>query len=190
VEAQVGNVWSMLRLGFGVGLAVALLFLVLSFVRPNRTVRAREHEERPESDERHEGDVGAETNAEGRPTYEEVFGLQHEHELDQTVEQDGDPEGDLEALDGDPEQLDGDPEELDGDPRQLGGDPEQLDGDPEALKSIRQWDEKYEGMVQEELQTQELMRQRREEFKARAEAAALRVKKLEAEPDEAPPTTD
>jgi peptidoglycan hydrolase CwlO-like protein len=190
VEAQVGNVWSMLRLGFGVGLAVALLFLVLSFVRPNRTVRAREHEERPESDERHEGDVGAETNAEGRPTYEEVFGLQHEHELDQTVEQEADLEGDPEALEGDAEALDGDAEDLEGDAEDLEGDPEQLDGDPEALKSIRQWDEKYEGMVQEELQTQELMRQRREEFKARAEAAALRVKKLEAEPDEAPPTTD
>jgi hypothetical protein len=204
VEARVGNVWSMLRLGFGVGLAVSLLFLVLAFVRP-RLVGARRHEERPENDERPEGDVGAQMNAEGQPkksptatsapTYEEVFGLQQD--FDQTVEHDGDLEADLETPDGDPgeldddqEHLDADPEQLDADPEQLDGDPEQLDGDPEALKSIRQWDEKYEGMVQEELKTQELMRQRREEFKARAEAAALRVKKLEAEPDEAPPTTD
>ena len=188
VEAQVGNVWSMLRLGFGIGLAVSLLFFVLTFVRPRRPVRAREHEDRPENDERHEGDVGADMTAKRQPSYEEVFGLQHE--LDQTVEQDGDPEGDVEALDGDAEPLDGGPEELDGEPEQLDGGTEELDGDPEALKSIRQWDEKYEVMVEEELQTQELMRQRREEFKARAEAAALRVKKLEAEPDEAQPTTD
>ena len=181
VEAQVGNAWSTLRLVFGVGLLVSLLFLVLAFVRPRRPVRARAHEERPENEERHEGDVGAKTSAERRPSYEEVFGLPHE--LDQTVERDGD-------LEGEPDELDGDPAHLGGDPETLEGDPEELDGDPEALKSIRQWDEKYEGMVQEELQTQELMRQRREEFKARAEAAALRVKKLEAEPDEAPPTTD
>ena len=58
------------------------------------------------------------------------------------------------------------------------------------MESIRRWDEAYEDLVEEELRTQELMRQRREEFKARAEEAALRVKKLEAEPHEAQPTPD
>lgn len=159
VEAQGGDLWPTVRLMFGVGLAVSLLFLVLAFVRARRR------------DTRQEGAASAETNADGQahepqtqplgPSYEEVFGVQPE------VEQHGDPE----TLGGDQE-----------------GDTEALEGDPEALKSIVQWDEKYEGLVVEELQAQELMRQRREEFKARAEAAALRVKKLEAEPDQASPT--
>jgi hypothetical protein len=157
VEAQIGGFWSAFRLACGVGLAVSLLLLVLAFARPGRDARTREQDE------------GAGTNAEGQPmepptdasapTYEEVFGLPGS---DETVEPDGDVEGD----------------------------PEALDGDPEAVKSIRQWDEAYEDIVEEELQTQELMRRRREEFKTRADAAALRVKKLEAEPDEAPPPPD
>jgi hypothetical protein len=159
VEAQSGDLWPTVRLVFGVGLAVSLLFLVLAFVRPRRR------------DTRQEGAASAETNADAQahepqthplgPSYEEVFGVQPE------VEQ----HGDREALEG-----------------ALEGDTETLEGDPEALKSIVQWDEKYEGLVVEELKAQELMRQRREEFKARAEAAALRVKKLEAEPDQASPT--
>jgi hypothetical protein len=180
LEAQSGDLWPSLRLVFVVGLAVSLLFLVLAFVRPRRR------------DTRQEGVVSAETNAEGQPheppteprgpSYEEVFGVRPEVE-DETVEQRGDPEGAQEALDDDREPFEGEPEALE-------GEPEALEGDPEALKSIVQWDEKYEDMVVEELQAQELMRQRREEFKARAEAAALRVKKLEAEPDQASPTPD
>ncbi|HJU57552.1 MAG TPA: hypothetical protein VJ774_02325 [Actinomycetota bacterium] len=168
VEAQAGDLWSMLRLGSALGLAVSLLFLVLTFVRARRT--ARDRGERPKEDEQHEGDVSAESDADGQseagptkpsgPSYEEVFALEHEH--DETIEHDA----------------------------HLEDDPDALEGDPEALKSIRQWDDKYEDIVLEELQTQELMRQRREEFKVRAEAAALRVKKLEAEPHEASPTPD
>ena len=191
VETQTGDLWSMVRLGSALGLVVSLLFLGLTFVPSRRRVRAREHEEPPEQGERQDGDAGAETNAEGQPkeppieasapTYEEVFGLQHE--LDQTVEQDGD-------LEGDPEAFEGDPEGREGDPGGREADPEAREPDPVALESIRRWDEEYHDKVHEELQTQELMRQRREEFKARAEAAALRVKKLEAEPHEAPPTPD
>jgi hypothetical protein len=168
VEAQAGDLWSMLRLGFGFGLAVSLLFLVLAFVRSGRTVRVRDRVE-PTHDERHQGDVSAET-AEGQleegrtkpsgPSYEEVFG--HQHEPDEMVEHDA----------------------------HLESDPDALEGDPEALKSIRQWDDKYEDIVLEELQAQELMRRRREEFKVRAEAAAIRAKKLEAEPREASPNPD
>ena len=182
LDAQSGDLWPTLRLVFGIGLVVSLLFLVLALVRPSRR------------DRRQEGGVIAETNAVGRPhergpSYEEVFGVQPAVD-DETVEQHGDLQGDPEALDGDHEALDADSEAIESDPEALEGDPEALEGDPEALKSIRQWDEKYEGMVLEELQTQELMRLRREEFKARAEAAALRVKKLEAEPDQAPPPPD
>jgi hypothetical protein len=185
VEAQIGGFWSALRLALGVGLAVSLVLLVLALVRPGRHARARKR------------DVGAETNAEEQPedppthapapTYEEVFGLPG---VDETVEPDGDVDGDPEARDGDPVARDGDPVARDDDPVARDGDPESLDGDPEAMKSIRQWDEAYEDLVLEELKTQELMRQRREEFKTRAEAAALRVKKQEAGPDEAPPTPD
>ena len=166
VDAQIGDLWSMLRLVFGFGLAVSLLLLILAFVRPRRRVRAREHEGWPERGERQEGDVVEQPNADGQshdprgPSYEEVFADQFEVD-DETLEQHAD---------------------LD--------DPEALEGDPEAMKSIRQWDETYEDIVLEEIQAQELMRQRREEFKARAEAAALRVKKLEAEPQGAPPTPD
>jgi hypothetical protein len=147
---------------------------------------------------------------EGRtPTYEEIFAPQHD--LDQTVEQQEAPEGDPESFDGDPEgrdenaesfdgdpegpdenaeSFDGDPEGRDENPESFDGDPEGRQADPEAMKSIRQWHEDYQGMVDEELKTQELMRQRREEFKARAEAAALRVKKQDAELQEATPTPD
>jgi hypothetical protein len=174
VEAQTGNLWSLVRLGSAFGMVVSLLFLGLTFVPSRRLGRAREHKEGPGHDERQEGDAGTEMNAGGRPeepptaasvpTYEEVFGLPDE--LDQTVE-----EGDLEG-------------------EALEGDPEAREADPEAVESIRRWDEAYENQVDEELQTQELMRQRREEFKARAEAAALRAKKLEAEPHEAQPTPE
>jgi hypothetical protein len=161
VEARTGDLWTTLRLVFGVGLAVSLLFLVLAFVRPRRLVRARKHEDAPGRDERREGDADGQPHAPMGPSYEEVFGDQFEVD-DETIEEHAD----------------------------LEGDPEGLEGDPEAMKSIRQWDEKYEDIVLEEIQAQELMRQRRQEFKARAEAAALRVKKLEAEPQGAPPTPD
>ena len=189
VEAQTGNLWSMVRLGSAFGLVVSLLFLSLSFVPSRRLGRARDHKVGTGHDERQEGDAGTEMNAFGHPeeppaaasvpSYEEVFGLPDE--LDQTVEEEGDLEGG--ALEGDPEAAEGDPEAAE-------ADSEAREADPEAEESIRRWDEAYENQVNEELQTQELMRQRREEFKARAEAAALRVKKQEAELQDARPTPE
>jgi len=183
VEAQSGDVWSKVRLGSVLGLVVSSLCLALTFVPSRRRMGARENEEWPEHGGRQEGDVGTEMKSEGQPaepttaasnpSYEEVFGLQDEL---QTVE----PDGDLEA----------DPEAREADPEAREADPEAREADPEAVESIRRWDEAYEDLVEEELRTQELMRQRREEFKARAEEAALRVKKLEAEPHEAQPTPD
>jgi hypothetical protein len=184
VEAQAGDVWSKVRLGSVFGLVVSSLCLALTFVPSRRRRGARENEEWPEHDGRQEGDVGTEMRAEGQPaeptaaastpSYEEVFGLQDE--LEQTVEADGD--------------LEADPEAREADPGAREADPEAREADPEAVESIRRWDEAYQGLVEEELRTQELMRQRREEFKARAEEAALRVNKLEAEPQEAQPTPD
>ena len=204
VEAQTGGLWSIVRLGSVFGLVVSLLFFALTFVP--RRVGARQNEGWQEHDGRQEGDPGAEMKAaEGQPaeptteasipTYEEIFGLQHE--IDQTVEADRDLEADPEAREVDPEAREVDPEarEVDpearqADPEARQADPEAREADPEAVESIRRWDEAYQDLVEEELQTQELMRQRREEFKARAAEAALRVKKLEAEPQEAQPTPD
>ena len=199
VEAQTGDGWSMLRLGSAVGLAVSLLLLALTFV-PSRRLRpapsAGDHEVVDEGAGKGAGepDPAEEHPAEGlTPTYEEIFGLQHG--VDRTVDQHEAPEGDPETFDGDPEgraedpETDDDPEVRAEDP-ETDGDPEGRQADPEAMKSIRQWDENYQDMVDEELKTQELMRQRREEFKARAEAAALRVKKQDAELQEATPTPE
>jgi hypothetical protein len=210
VEAQTGNLWSLVRLGSAFGMVVSLLFLGLTFVPSRRLGGAREHKEAPGHDERQEGDAGTEMNAGGRPeepptaasvpTYEEIFGLPDE--LGQTVEEEGDLEGealegdpeaaeaDPEAAEADPEAAEADPEAREADPEAREADPEAREADPEAVESIRRWDEAYENQVSEELQTQELMRLRREEFKARAEAAELRVKKLEAEPHEARPTPE
>jgi hypothetical protein len=203
VEAQTGNLWSLVRLGSAFGMVVSLLFFGLTFVPSRRVGRARAHKEGPGQDERQEGDAGTGMNAGGRPeepptaasvpTYEEIFGLPDE--LDQTGEEEGDLdgealEGDPAAAEADPEAAEADPEAAETDPEAAEADPEAREADPEAAESIRRWDEAYENQVNEELQTQELMRQRREEFKARAEAAALRAKKQEAELQEARPTPE
>jgi hypothetical protein len=87
VEAQTGELWSTLRLGSAVGLAISLLLLGLTFVSSKGVVRAREDAEPVRLDERQEGDEGAETKAQEQepgghppaeqrvPTYAEVFGL-------------------------------------------------------------------------------------------------------------------
>jgi uncharacterized membrane-anchored protein YhcB (DUF1043 family) len=91
VEAQTSDLWSMLRLGSVIGLAISLLLLGLTFVSSKAPVRASDDDERARLDERQEGDEGAE-KAEGQqqaeqppteqraPTYEEVFG--RESDLD------------------------------------------------------------------------------------------------------------
>jgi len=88
VEAQAGDLWTMLRLGSAFGLAVSLLLLGLTFVSSKGRTRVPEDDERARLDERQEGDEGAETKAERQqaaeeppteqraPTYEEVFGLE------------------------------------------------------------------------------------------------------------------
>jgi hypothetical protein len=87
VEAQTGELWSTLRLGSAVGLAISLLLLGLTFVSSNGAVRAREDVEPARLDELQEGHEGAETKAQEQepeglppaeqrvPTYAEVFGL-------------------------------------------------------------------------------------------------------------------
>ena len=94
VEAQTGDLWSTLRLGSAVGLAISLLLLGLTFVSSKDLVPAGEDAGQARLDERQEGDEGAETKAEERPegqpptekrvpTYGELFGL--ESELDSGI---------------------------------------------------------------------------------------------------------
>ena len=65
-----------------------------------------------------------------------------------------------------------------------------LDADGESQESMGEWSEEFQDMFRDmaregDSQTQEI-RQRREEFKTRAKQAELRLKKLDAELDEAP----
>ena len=112
VEAQTGGLWSMLRLGSAVGLAVSLLLLGLTFVSSKGPVRAQEDAEPTRLDERHEGDEGAEIEAEVQrpveqppsekrvPTYEELFGLQSDLDAGITAgaPEDGDGPDDAEVV--------------------------------------------------------------------------------------------
>ena len=168
---EVGDVWSILRIGSAAGSALSLLLLVLTSISSRRRRRA----------ERDQGsEVGADEQQQEEqpptvPTYEEVFGL--ELDLDdgslprapEDAEWTGDDEAELEA-EAQPwvEQLpadEGAPSEEDG--QALEADLHEADDRVEALEA--------DGDPEDNL------RRMREEFKARAEEAALRVKQREAE---------
>jgi hypothetical protein len=165
MEEQVGNV---LRIGSAVGLGISLLLLVRAFVSSRRFRRAQKDDGR-----RAEGDeaMGAE-GQERAPTYEEVFGLE--------------PDLDAGSLPGAPED---------------GGQPsaEQLapeEGAPSSDEDVQALHADLDdGVDQVEAagadgDSQENLRRIREEFKARAEEAALRVKLREAELHEAASASD
>ena len=157
---QVGGIWSVLLIVSAVGAGIALLLLVLMFISSRRHRRA-------------EGDEGSKSGADGHqpaeqppgeehvPTYEEVFGL--ELDLDEGSLPRA-PEEDVQDLDADV-----DVQDLDADVDEAVDqvDPHDADGD-----------------------SQEDLRRIREEFKARAEEAALRVKQREAELHEAASAPD
>ena len=112
VEAQTGDLWSMLRLGSAVGLAVSLLLLGLTFISAKDLVRAAVDAQPAPLDETQEGDQGEETKAQGRqpegqpptetrvPTYGELFGLESEFhaEIPARVPEDGERPGDGRAV--------------------------------------------------------------------------------------------
>ena len=112
VEAQTGDLWSMLRLGSGVGLAVSLLLLGLTFISAKDLVRAAVDAQPAPLDETQEGDQGEETKAQGRqpegqpptetrvPTYGELFGLESEFhaEIPARVPDDEERPGDERAV--------------------------------------------------------------------------------------------
>ena len=167
---EAGSVWRILLIVSAVGAGISVLLLVLMFISSRRRRRA----------ERDQGsEVGADEEEQEEqpptvPTYEEVFGL--ELDLDEgslprapeDVEWTGDDEAELEA-EAQPwaEQLsaeEGAPSDEDG---------RVLDADLDEV--VDQVDALADGDPQEQL------RRMREEFKARAEEAALRVKQREAE---------
>ena len=112
VEAQTGDLWSMLRLGSAVGLAVSLLLLGLTFISAKDLVRAAVDAQPAPLDETQEGDQGEETKAQARqlegqpptetrvPTYGELFGLESEFhaEIPARVPEDGERPGDGRAV--------------------------------------------------------------------------------------------
>jgi len=112
VEAQTGDLWSMLRLGSAVGLAVSLLLLGLTFISAKDLVRAAVDAQPAPLDETQEGDQGEEKKAQGRqpegqpptdtrvPTYGELFGLESEFHagIPAPVPEDGERPGDERAV--------------------------------------------------------------------------------------------
>jgi hypothetical protein len=180
---QVGDVWSVLRIGSAVGAGISLLLLLLTSISSRRRRRAG-------------GDDGSEMGAdEQQPgeqppteetarTYEEVFGLEHDPDegslsgATEVEEWPGEEDAQLEAeAQGWAEQL---PAE-DGAPASE-EDVQALDADvDEAVDQVDALD--ADG-------SQEHLQRMREEFKARAEEAALRVKQREAELHEAASAPD
>jgi hypothetical protein len=166
---RVDDVWTILRIGSAVGLGISLLLLVRAFISSRRFRRAQKNDGR-----RAEGDEATEMGAEGQergPTYEEVFGLE--------------PDLDAASLPGAPEDGEQSPAE------QLAEEhAPTADEDVQALHA-----DLDEAVDQVEAagadgESQEDLRRIREEFKARAEEAALRVKLREAEVHEAASASD
>jgi len=118
VEAQASGLWSTLRLGSAVGLAVSLLFLGLTFVSSKGPARVLQDAEPARLDERQEADDAEETKAEGQPeavqsstdkraTYGELFGL--ESDLDAGIPARGHEDGDRSGVEGPVIEADGQP---------------------------------------------------------------------------------
>jgi hypothetical protein len=170
---QAGDVWSILQIGSAAGAGIALLFLVLTSIssrRHRRVEREKGSEMGPVmgTDEQQPGEEPPTP-----PTYEEVFGvelgLNEERLPDATEDEDkewtGEEDAQLEAeAQGWAEQL---PAEEHAPTSEEDGEALGADGDPE-----------------------DNLRRMREEFKARAEEAALRVKQREDELHEAASSSD
>jgi len=179
-----GGVWITLLIVSAVGAGISVLLLVLMFISSRRHPRA-------------EGDEGAEMGAEGQqpeeqppaeeraPTYEEVFGVEldlDEGSLPRAPEDEewrGD-EGAEMVAEAQPsaEQLPAEERApiSEEDVQALDADSDEAADQVEALKA--------------DGDSQEHLRRMREEFKARAEEAALRVKQREAELHEAASAPD
>ncbi len=190
---RASGVWSIVRLGSAAGLGISLLLLVFAFISSRRFRRTREEDERRATD-----DDGTEMEAEGRPpaaqaeehvpgehvpTYEEVFGPQldlDEEGLPRAPEDEGSQgEEDLRT-------------EAEGHPTEPPA--EELaptsGEDPQLLREDLDGADDQVELRDADVPSEDYLRRIREEFKARAEQAALRVKQREAELQEAASAPD
>ena len=166
---QAGGVWSVLRIGSAVGLGLCLLRLVVVSISPRRGRHAQEQHGR-----RAEGDEGAEAQSsdeqppaeERARTYEEVFGSQ----VDLDAEELPPPpqNGELAGTAGTEIHSEGQSSADDVEPPHA-----DVDEHVDHIDALDALD--ADGGSEEHL------RRIREEFRARAEEAALRVKQREAE---------
>lgn len=179
---QVGDVWSILQIGSAVGAGLALLFLILTSISSRRRRRAeREKGSEIGADEQQPGEEPPTT-----PTYEEVFGVElglDEERLPDVSEGEdqewtGDEDAQLEAeAQGWAEQL---PAEESAPTSEEQG--QALDADLDEADRVE--------ALEADGDPEDNLRRMREEFKARAEEAALRVKQREAELHEATSASD
>jgi hypothetical protein len=171
VEARIGSFWSLLRLALAFGLIASLLLLGLSIVSSRSLGRAAEHDERPaaadegadEGADDEDADMEAEEQPEERPVERLTRELQTLH-----------PALDVGVYQETPLTVDEDIEPAADQDTDVAVD-QDVDVATDQEKDLAAY---YE--------SQEAMRQRRDELKARAREAELRVKKLEAELHAAP----
>jgi hypothetical protein len=174
VEARIGSFWSLLRVALAFGLIGSLLLLGLSVVSSRSLARAAEHDEPPAADDEGVDDEGtddegtgderADTEAEEQPVERLTRELQTLH-----------PALDVAVYQETPLTVDEDIEPA----ADQGTDEPAVDQDADMTTD-------QEKDLAAYFESQEAMRQRRDELKARAREAELRVKKLEAELHTAP----
>jgi hypothetical protein len=174
VEARIGSFWSLLRVALAFGLIGSLLLLGLSVVSSRSLARAAEHDEPPAAedegvddegtDDEGTGDERADTEAEEQPVERLTRELQTLH-----------PALDVAVYQETPLTVDEDIEPA----ADQGTDEPAVDQDADMTTD-------QEKDLAAYFESQEAMRQRRDELKARAREAELRVKKLEAELHTAP----
>lgn len=178
---QAGDVWSVLQIGSAAGAGIALVFLVLTTISSRRLRRAE-----PEKG----SDMGADEQQPAQeqpttPTYEEVFGVElglEEERLPDAPDQEvqewkGEEDAQLEA------EAQGWAEQL---PAEEHAPTSEVEG--QALEAdLDEADDRVEALDGD---PQDNLRRMREEFKARAEEAALRVKQREDELHEAASSSD
>jgi len=193
--AGTGGFWSMLRLGLAVGLGVSLLRFGLTFVSSRRLRRAQE-----EGEWQAKGDEGSEMEAEGQPpaeepptekraTYGEIFEVQPDVDGGSLA---GAPEDEEQAEQAEDErQAEGDEgAEMEAEGQPPAEEPPTEEGAPTSEDDLQALQPDFDGAVDQvealeaDVESQELLR-KREEFKARAKEAELRVKQREAELHEA-----
>jgi hypothetical protein len=178
---QVGDVWSILQIGSAAGAGIALLFLVLTSISSRR---------RPPAEAEKGSEIGADEQQPAQeppitPTYEEVFGVElglEEERLPDAPDQEvqewkGEEDAQLEA------EAQGWAEQL---PAEEHAPTSEVDG--QALEAdLDEADDRVEALDGD---PEDNLRRMREEFKARAEEAALRVKQREDELHEAASSSD